>query len=213
MWYQLATLYLDLGREAEARKTFEEALRHNPKMGAAYNSLAALAFERGDLDEAERLVRRGLELEDDLRSSRFNLARILESRGRTEEAEKLYRDELALYADNGRARFNLAQIARQRGDRATFLAELRESTEKAPEFGPSFFFLAREELGAGRLDEAAELARKGLAVDKASRLAPLGHYVLADVYNRQGKPAEARDEVAKARRIEAGQRRAPAAGD
>jgi len=60
---------------------------------------------------------------------------------------------------------------------------------------------------------AAELARKGLEVDEGSRLAPLGHYVLADVYNRQGKPAEARAEVAKARRIEAGRRRPPASGD
>jgi arylsulfatase A-like enzyme/Tfp pilus assembly protein PilF len=212
MWYQLATLYLDLGREDEARATFEEALRHNPEMGAAYNSLAALAFERGDVAEAERLVRRGLALEEDLRASRFNLARILEARGETGEAERLYREELTLFADNGRARFNLAQIARQRGDRAAFLAELRESTEKAPEFGPAFLFLAREELNAGRLEAAADLARKGLDADKASGLAPLGHYVLADVYNRQGKAAEARDEVAKARRIEAGQRRAPAAG-
>jgi tetratricopeptide (TPR) repeat protein len=181
-------------------------------MGAAYNSLAALAFERGDLAEAERLARRGLELEEDLRSSRFNLARVLESRGELREAERLYREELALFADSGRARFNLAQIARQRGDRAAFLAELRESTVKAPEFAPAFFFLAREELGAGRLDEAAALARKGLAVDERSRLAPLGHYVLADVYNRQGKPAEARDEVAKARRIEAGHRRGSPSG-
>jgi arylsulfatase A-like enzyme/Tfp pilus assembly protein PilF len=213
MWYQLATLYLDLGREADARKTFEEALRHNPQMGAAYNSLAALAFERGDMAEAERLVRRGLELDEDLRSSRFNLGRILESRGDIAGAEKLYREELALFADNGRARFNLAQLARQRGDHAGFLAELRASTEKAPEFGPAFFFLAREELGAGHLDAAAELARRGLEVDKGSRVAPLGHYVLADVYTRQGKAAEAADEVAKARRIESARRRAPAAGD
>ena len=136
MWYQLATLYLDLGREADARKTFEEALKHNPKMGAAYNSLAALAFERGDMAEAERLVRKGLELEEDLRSSRFNLGRILEARGDVADAERLYREELAQFADNGRARFNLAQLARQRGDETGFLAELRTSTEKAPEFGP-----------------------------------------------------------------------------
>ena len=120
--------------------------------------------------------------------------------------------ELEQFADNGRARFNLAQLARQRGDRAGFLAALRESTEKAPEFGPAFFFLAREELQAGRLDAAAELARKGLEVDKGSRVAPLGHYVLADVYNRRGKAAEAADEVAKARRIESARRRASAAG-
>ena len=212
MWYQLATLYLDLGREAEARRTFETALEHNPGMGAAYNSLAALAFERGDLAEAERLVRKGLELEDGLRSSRFNLGRILEARGDVADAERLYREELQQFADNGRARFNLAQLARQRGDQGAFLDELRASTEKAPEFGPAFFFLAREELRAGRLEAAAELARKGLAVDKGSRVAPLGHYVLADVYNRQGRPAEARDEVAKARRIEAQKRGAPAAG-
>ncbi len=213
MWYQLATLYLDLGREREARRTFETALEHNPKMGAAYNSLAALAFERDDMAEAERLVRKGLELEEDLRSSRFNLGRILEARGDVADAEKLYREELQQFADNGRARFNLAQLARQRGDQGAFLAELRASTEKAPDFGPAFFFLAREELRAGRLDTAAELAQKGLEVDKGSPVAPLGHYVLADVYNRQGKAAEANGEVANARRIEAARRRAPAAGD
>jgi arylsulfatase A-like enzyme/Tfp pilus assembly protein PilF len=212
MWYQLATLYLDLGREADARRTFEEALKHNPSMGAAYNSLAALAFEAGDLAEAERLVRRGLDLEEDLRSSRFNLGRILEARGLRPDAERLYREELAMFADNGRARFNLAQLMRQRGDEAGFLAELRESTLKAPEFGPAFFFLAREELRAGRIDAAAELARKGLEVDKGSSVAPLGHYVLADVYNRQGRAAQAAEEVARARKIEAARRKAPAAG-
>jgi tetratricopeptide (TPR) repeat protein len=210
MWYQLATLYLDLGRADEARRTFEQALEHNPKMGAAYNSLAALAFERGELEEAERLVRRGLELEDDLRASRFNLARILEARGDAAGAERLYREELARFADNGRARFNLAQLRRQRGDRDGYLAELRESTQRAPEFGPAFFFLAREELLAGRLDAAAELASKGLDVDQHSAVAPLGHYVLADVYSRRGRPELARDEVRKAQRIEA--RRKPAAG-
>jgi tetratricopeptide (TPR) repeat protein len=212
MWYQLATLYLDLGRETDAKKTFETALEHNPKMGAAYNSLAALAFERGDMAEAERLVRKGLELEEDLRSSRFNLGRILEARGDIADADRLYREELAQFADNGRARFNLAQLARQRGDEAAFLAELRECTVKAPDFGASFFFLAREELRAGRLDAAADLAKKGLEVDKGSSVAPLGHYVLADVYNRQGHAAEARDEVAKARKIESARRAAPAAG-
>jgi arylsulfatase A-like enzyme/Tfp pilus assembly protein PilF len=210
IWYQLATLYLDLDRADEARRTFEEALKNNPNMGAAYNSLAALAVEAGDLVAAERLVRKGLELEDDLRASRFNLGRILEARGRPAEAERLYREELALFADNGRARFNLAQLLRQRGDERGFLAELDESTRKAPEFGPAFFFLAREQLRAGRLDAAADLARRGLALDARSALAPLGHYVLADVFTRRGLAREAADEVEKARRVEAIHRRSAA---
>ncbi len=138
------------------------------------------------MDEAEKLVRRSLELESDLRSSRFYLGRILEARGDRAGAERLYREELETYPDNGRARFNLAQLRREEGDAAGFLAELRESTEKAPDFAPAFFFLAREELPAGRLDDALALARKGLEKDERSVLAPLGHYVLADVYTPPG---------------------------
>jgi arylsulfatase A-like enzyme/Tfp pilus assembly protein PilF len=208
-WYQLATLYLDLGRVSEAENTFKQALKYNPDMGAAYNSLAAIAFSRGDLAEAERLVRQGLALEDDLRSSHFNLGRILEARGDLAGAKKQYQEELSRYSDHGRARFNLAQILRQEGDRAGYLAELRESIEKAPGFGAAFFFLAREELGAGRLDSAADLARRGLEVDSASEVAPLGYYVLADVYNRQGRRDDASREVEKAHRLEAALRRSP----
>jgi arylsulfatase A-like enzyme/Tfp pilus assembly protein PilF len=211
VWYQLATLYLDLGRDREAEATFREALVQNPGMGAAYNSLAALAFARGDVHEAEKLVRRGIELEADLRSSRFYLGRILEARGDRAGAERLYREELETYPDNGRARFNLAQLRREQGDTGGFLAALRESTEKAPDFAPAYFFLAREELAAGRLDEAARLAQAGLEKDERSALAPLGHYVLADVYGRQGRRGDAEGEVAKARKIEAAQRGARSA--
>jgi arylsulfatase A-like enzyme/Tfp pilus assembly protein PilF len=208
-WYQLATLYLDLGQRAMAETTFREAIQANPKMGAAYNALGAIAFTRGDLDEAEKLIRKALELEPEVQAGRFNLARVLDARGRPDEAEALYREELQVYPDHGRARFNLAQLLRERGDRASFLAELRAGVESAPQFGPCYFFLAREELGAGRLDEAAELARRGLEKDDASEVAPLGHYVLADVYTRRGAAGKAQEEIAKARRLEAASKAHP----
>jgi arylsulfatase A-like enzyme/Tfp pilus assembly protein PilF len=208
-WYQLATLHLDTGRIAEAEKTFREALTHNPKMGAAYNSLGAIAYARGDIDGAERLIRRALELEPEVRTGRFNLARILEGRARPAEAEALYREELAIYPDNGKARFNLAQLHRQRGDRAAYLAELQAAVDGAPEFAPPYFFLARERLAEGRLDDAARLAARGLEVAPGSEVAPLGHYVLADVYNRRGRPGDARNEVRRAEELEAALRRSP----
>ena len=124
-------------------------------------------------------------------------------------AERSYREELATFADYGKARFNLAQLLRRRGDHAGFLAELRTSLDRAPEFGPAFFFLAREELSAGRPDQAAELAERGLKVDRVTEFVPLGHYVLADVATRRGRPAEAQREVAEARRLEQALRRNP----
>jgi arylsulfatase A-like enzyme/Tfp pilus assembly protein PilF len=202
-WYQLATLYLDLGRIAEAKTTFREALGANPKMGAALNSLGVIAFHEGDEDAAESLVRRALDIEGDLRTARYNLGRIREAKGDAAGAERLYREELATYPDHGRARFNLAQLLRQRGDRDGYLAELRKGVELAPTFGPCYFFLAREELDRGNLAEAERLAGRGLEVDARSEVGPLGYYVLADVFNRRGDAARAHGEVEKARALEA----------
>jgi arylsulfatase A-like enzyme/Tfp pilus assembly protein PilF len=209
IWYQLATLYLDLGRSKEAEATFREALVKNPKMGAAYNALGALAWSRGQIDMAEELVRQGLKLEPDVRTGHFNLARIEEARGNVKEAESLYREELAIYSDHGRARFNLAQLLREHGDQAGYLDGLRTCVEKAPDFGPCYFFLAREMLKAGKLDEAKDLATRGLAKDKGSEVAPLGHFVLADVYSRRGQPEKSRQEAAEGQRLQ--ERRAHAA--
>ncbi len=208
-WFQLATLFLDLRRTEEAESTFREALKHNPKMGASYASLGVIAFERGDLPEAETLVRQALVIEPDLRTAHYTLARVLEEAGRRSEAQALYEKELATYPDHGRTRFNLAQMKRAAGDTAGYLAELRTSVEKAPDFGPAYFFLAREELNAGRLDRARDLAKRGLKIDQTSEVAPLGHYVIADILSRQGKPKEAQAEAARGRALEV-KRRSPA---
>jgi arylsulfatase A-like enzyme/Tfp pilus assembly protein PilF len=209
VWYQLAALLLDLGRLADAEQTFRQAIEANPKMASGYNGLAAIAYSRGDLAAAEGLVRRALEIEPDVRTGRFNLARIREARGDLEQAGSLYRQELEIYPDHGRARFNLAQLLRQRGDRAAYLAELERGTRASPEFGPCFFFLAREQLNAGQLDEAAHTARQGLEVDQDSEFAALGHYVLADVYSRKDEPARARSEAAAGDKLGAAWRARP----
>ena len=208
-WYQLATLYLDMGRLGEAKSSFSEALAANPKQAAALNGLGAIAFQAGDLQKAETLVRQALALEPRLRTGRYNLARIREARGDSDGAERLYRDELQTYADNGRARFNLAQMRRARGDRPGYLAELDDCVKQASEFGACYFFLAREELDAGRLDPAADLAARGLEAQPRSDTAPLGHFVLADVYSRRGQGKKAEEEAAKGRKLEAALRKNP----
>jgi choline-sulfatase len=208
-WFQLATLYLDLGRLAEARSSFSEALAVNPKQAAALNGLGAIAFQDGDLSKAESLVRQALALEPRLRTATYNLARIQEAKGDPGAAEGLYRAELETYPDNGRARFNLAQLRRGRGDRQGYLGELKNCVAKAPEFGACYFYLAREELDAGRLDPAADLAKRGLEAQPRSDTAPLGHFVLADVYSRRGQAAKAAEEADKGKKLEAALRKSP----
>lgn len=201
-WFQLAVLSMDMGDADKAKHSFVRAAEENPKMGAAWIGQGALAFAAARLPEAEQMIRKGLELEPEAKGGRYNLARVLEAQGRFAEAAALYRSELSTFADHGKARFNLAQLERQRGNLTGFIAELRISTEKAPDFGPAFFFLAREELNAGRLDAARDLAERGLKVDNISEVAPLGHYVLADIYSRLGRQKEAAAEAAKGKALE-----------
>lgn len=202
-WFQLATLLLDMGRTSEAEATFRQALDANPKMASAYNALGAIALSRGDTADAEALVRRGLELEPELRDARFNLARILQAKGDRDGAERQYRDVLTMDPNNARARFNLARLVGEKGDREGYLGELLMSIEMAPSFGPAYFLLAREELDSGDRGSAEELALRGLEVDPESEDAPLGHFVLADVYSRQGQAVEAAEEARKGRALEA----------
>jgi hypothetical protein len=58
-----------------------------------------------------------------------------------------------------------------------------------------------------RYDEAVEAARRGLSLDPPPQLRPLGHYVLADLYNRLGQPEDAQRELALARRAQGGHNR------
>ena len=51
---------------------------------------------------------------------------------------------------------------------------------------------------------AAQAATEGLSQKPDRAIAPLGHYVLADVYSRMGRENEAAREVARARALERG---------
>jgi choline-sulfatase len=201
-WYQLGALSLQLGQRADAEAAFTRARDANPGLAAAHNALGALALDRGELDRAEAAIRKAIALEADVPTARYNLARILEARGAAPEAEAMYRAELADDPAHGRAHFNLARLLQKKGDEAGYVAELRRGVEQAPRSGPCFFLLAREEMKAGRLAAAADLARRGLEVDQTSEIAPLGYFVLADVYTRQGQKARAAEALASGRRLQ-----------
>ncbi len=65
------------------------------------------------------------------------------------------------------------------------------------------FFLARALLATGDLAGAEREARRGLDLDAKGAFTPLAHYVLADVYSRQGRAGDAAREAELGREAEA----------
>jgi choline-sulfatase len=201
--YQIGEIWLDRGDLAKAEEQFRKALEIDPHVASAKNALGVIALQRGDAAAAERLVREAISTKPDVRLAHFNLALLAESRGDVREAEREYLEELKQHPESFKAAFNLSRLYEQVGDRVGQIAALEQSIQSNPGFAEGHFFLAKAYLDSGtKLPEAIQLAQKGLQLAPRSEYASLGHYVLADLYNRQGRGADAAREVALGRALD-----------
>jgi arylsulfatase A-like enzyme/Tfp pilus assembly protein PilF len=202
--YETAQILIDAGRLDEAATELNEALRLEPKMAAARNALGVVRYKKGDTDGAERDVRAAIDLQSDVRLAHFNLALLAEARGELRTAVDEYRREIELHPSSFKAQFNLGKLYEKLGDRQSQLDAFKAAIASNDRFAEGHLFLAKLYLEMGQhLDDAIALAKKGVELDPHSEFAPLGYYILADIYNRQGRPADAAREAALGRQAEA----------
>lgn len=201
--YQLGELYVELNQLDKAEAEFNHALADDTRVASARNALGVVAFKRGDLVKAEEQVRAAIAQKPDVKLAHFNLALIAEQKRDYPTAIAEYQKEIDTQAAAFKAAFNLGKLHEQMGDAAAQESAFRRSLELNPRFAEGYFFLAKLYLDQGRrLDEAAALAKQGLAAGPRSTYAPLGHYVLADLHSRAGRQAEADREAALGRALE-----------
>jgi predicted CXXCH cytochrome family protein len=193
--YNLGNLYTAEGRPAEAERQYRRALAIDDQLYAAKANLAMLLAGQGRLEEAEALLR-------EVRAERpreaglaFNLGLLLAERGELDEAEKMLRAALDADPRMAAAAYNLAvMLGERRPAEAVALAARASALEPdSPRYAWTLgFFQARN----GDLRRAAE------TLDRLTRDHPDyddGWPLLADVYVRQGRAAEAQ-EVMRRRR-------------
>jgi arylsulfatase A-like enzyme/Flp pilus assembly protein TadD len=195
--YQIGEIYLDRGDAARAEQSFRKALEINPREASAHNAVGVLAFQHGDVATAEREVRVALEIKKNVRLAHYNLALFAEERNDPQTAEAEYRKELEAYPDAVKASFNLARLYEKQGNQTAQIAALKQAVEQTPNFSEGKLFLSKAYLDAGiNFPEAIALARASLSLRLRPDLAPLAHFVLADLYNRVGRAQDAAREVA-----------------
>jgi choline-sulfatase len=201
--YEIAQILIDRGELNEASKLLTEALQLEPKMVAARNALGAVALKKGDVAQAEREIRAAIEQRPDVRLAHFNLALIAEERRDYRTAVDEYLKEIELHPSSYKAMFNLGRLYGQMGEREAQLRTYREAIAANPMFAEGHLYLAKLLLDMNReLEEAARLAARGVELQPRSPYAPLGHYVQADLYSRQGRHADAAREAALGRKLE-----------
>ena len=201
--YEAAQILIDNGKLDEARAELTHALSLEPKLAAARNALGVLALRRGDVAGAEREIRAAIAEKADVRLAHYNLALLAEQQGDFQRAIAEYSKEIELHANSYKASFNLGRLYERVGDRKGQVDAYRKAIELNPSFAEGHLFLAKAYLDSEQnLDEAVRLAQRGIELAPASEYAPLGHYVMADVYSRRGRRAEAEQEAARGRALE-----------
>jgi arylsulfatase A-like enzyme/Tfp pilus assembly protein PilF len=198
--WQLADLYMRKGDSARAEAVITDALERKVDEHRLLLKLGESRIEAKRFDEAERALKAALEKKPGLALARFDLGLVYEGQGQIDKAIESYEAELSTNPKAYRAAFNAAKLWQRKGRMKEAVAMFRKVAEIEPTFGTGQLFLAKALLDAGDLAGAEQWARAGLTHSPEPRLVPLGHYVLADVYEQQGRAADARRELETAKR-------------
>ena len=199
--YQLAEAAVRRSDFAEAIRLLNQGLTLDADRPAFLVKLAEAHLARTEIDAAERALTDAIEARPTQAMAHYNLALVHEARGRRDAAAEAYRREIANSPSLYQPHFNLARLLQAQGRAAEALAEYARAVALSPTFGTGHLFLAKARFDAGDFAGAEQSARTGLAASPDAAIAPLGHFVLADLYARQGRDAEARREAAAGERL------------
>jgi tetratricopeptide (TPR) repeat protein len=204
--YQLAGLSVRRGDFAGAAETLEKGLTLEGDRSAFLVKLGEARLELKQLDAAQTALLDAIKLKPDQSMAHYDLGLLYEARGQWRDALTAYQAEIAISPKLYQPHFNMAKLLSRDGRAADAVTHYRAAVDKNPGFGTGYLYLAKALLDANDLKGAEQAAMRGLDSKPDAGIVPLGHYVLADVYSRLGREAEA------ARHIAAGKRAERAAG-
>ena len=185
---RIGELHLSMQQSDKALEYLNRALKVSPDTSWVQNSIGLAYYQKKDYAEAEARFRKALELNPKINMAHFNLAQLYELKQDFPTAEREYVLELEASPKNFKAAFNLGRIYVGKGQLNQGIELLEKVVTLAPDFSLGYLFLAQAYLEQGTdLKKTEELARKALSMNVDPKYKPLGHYILADVYNRLGR--------------------------
>jgi tetratricopeptide (TPR) repeat protein len=187
---------------ARAIDLLKKGLTLDADRSAFLVKLGEAHLELKQYDAAQSALQDAIKTKGDQAMAHFNLALVYEARGNDAAAIEAYTKEIAVSPKLHQPHFNLAKLHARAGRSAEAIAAFRGAVERNPSFGTGWLYLAKALLDAGELTGAEQAARRGLASQPDPSILPLGHYVLADVYSRQGRDADSKRQAAAGQRAE-----------
>jgi len=189
----------------EAQKYLESGVGLDPEAPIFHNNLGAVYLKKKMYDQAEKEIKAALEIKRHipLRNAHFNMALLHEARGEFDLAISEYEKEQETSPFNWKPDFNLGLLYTKAKDLDKAIEEFESCIEKNEEYAKAYIFLAKAYMDSGKdLNEAEKLAQQGLSLDADKQTEILGHFVLADIYNRLGRFEDSQRHAQKAKELQ-----------
>ena len=201
----LGDIYEEQGELDEAMRYLKSAVTIDPEGPVFHNKLGAVYLKKKMYDMAEKEIKTALSIERSipLLNAHFNMALLHEARGDFNLAVVEYKKEQETSPFNHMPDFNLGLLYAKAKELEKAIKEFKSCIEKNDKHANAYIFLAKAYMDSGRdLDEAARFAKNGLSLNPDLKSTILGHFILADIYNRLGRYEESRQHVDKARELQ-----------
>ncbi len=191
--YGIGSVYLDQQKTAEARDSFERALKlrasYPDTLANSWNNLGLLAAREGRTGEAIDYFQQALKLSPDHIIALDNLGGAYRQQKRWDDARKTYERALELRPRDAEANYGLGMVYAQNDDTARAFDSLQKALKLRPVYPEALNNLGILYLRTERRDEAVA------SFEQCIRVAPAfdqSYLNLARVYAIEGTPDKAR---------------------
>jgi tetratricopeptide (TPR) repeat protein len=191
--YGIGSVYLDQQKTAEARQSFERALKlrasYPDTLANSWNNLGLLDARAGRMDEAVGHFQQALKLSPDHLIALNNLGSAYRQQKRWDDARKTYDRALAVNPNDAEANYGLGMVFAQNEETGRAFDSLQKALKLRPVYPEALNNLGILYLRTQRRDEAVA------SFEQCIRVAPAfdqSYLNLARVYQIEGMPEKAR---------------------
>jgi tetratricopeptide (TPR) repeat protein len=194
--------YLGRASGLLSKQSIDTLLTTYPQSPRAYQALAENYFVLRQMADAEKQYQQALQLRPDTPNLHLELGQVYAMTSRWPEAEKQFRAETKLQPGNAEAAYRLGEALLQQGKLPESRKELERSDRLQPQMPETLYALGK----AAALEGDAAASQKAwtslLTIEKEGPLAAQAHFGLANLYRKQGKTAEAEQQMKEFQKLQ-----------
>jgi tetratricopeptide (TPR) repeat protein len=186
-----------------SKQSIDTLLAAYPRSARACQALAENYFVLRQMPDAEKQYQQALQLRPDMPNLHLELGQVYAMTSRWPQAEQQFRAEVKLQPGNAEAEYRLGEALLQQGKSRESRTELERADRLQPQMPETLYAIGK----AAALDGDAAASEKAwislLSIEKEGSLAAQAHFGLAGLYRKQGKTAEAEQQMREFQKLQA----------